>query len=134
VFDRGLGDLFVVRTAGNVPSDYEIASLEYAVKHLGSTLIVVLGHERCGAVDAAVKDVQESGHLSKLLKALEQSVKTARNEEGSHLDNAIRQNVRDVVEKLRHEEVLKPLVKSGKIQVVGAYYDLETGVVKFLKN
>lgn len=132
VFDQGLGDLFVVRTAGNVPSDFDIASLEYTVKHLGSTLIVVLGHQRCGAVDAAVQDVQETGHLPKILKALEQSVEKSRNMKGNHLDNAIRRNIQDVVEKLQDEEALEPFVKAGKLKIVGAYYNMETGLVTLL--
>lgn len=133
VFDEGLGDLFVVRTAGNIATGENIASIEYAVQHLGSKLVVVLGHERCGAVDAAVQDVQEKSSLPKLLRAIRPAVLKAEKQKGNLLDNAIHQNIRDVVEKLRNDEpVLAKLVKSGKIKIVGAYYDLNTGEVSYL--
>ena len=132
VFDEGLGDLFVVRTAGNVANSDNIASIEYAVKHLGSALIVVLGHERCGAVDAAVHDVQEKGSLPKLLKAIRPAVLKAEKQKGNLLENAVRQNVLDVVNRLNTDQpILAPLVKSGSIRIVGAYYNLETGAVRF---
>jgi len=133
VFDEGLGDLFVVRTAGNVANNDNIASLEYAVHHLGARLILVLGHERCGAVDAAVQDVQEKSRLPKLLQAIRPAVLKAEKQKGNLLQNSIRQNVIDVVTLLRADQpVLAPLVQSGKIRVVGACYNLDTGEVELL--
>jgi carbonic anhydrase len=133
VFDQGLGDLFVVRTAGNVVSDYDIASIEYAVKHLGSRLIVVLGHEKCGAVDAAVKQLHEEGRLPKLLARIAPAVEAARKLDGDLLENSVQENVRRVVAELKRDKpVLDRLVKEGKIEVTGAVYDLNTGRVTFL--
>jgi carbonic anhydrase len=134
VFDHSLGDLFVVRTAGNVPSNYDLASIEYSIKHLGSTLVVVLGHERCGAVDAAVENVKEVGHLPELLDEIQPAVAKARKQKGNLLQNAVLQNVRDIVARLKDQgPIIAKDVESGKIKVVGANYCLDTGKVTFLK-
>lgn len=134
VFDQGLGDLFTVRVAGNVPTDDVIASLEYAVSHLGPKLIVVLGHERCGAVDAAIKGGAPEGHLATLLDPIKPAVESTKNQPGDKLDNAIRANVRNVVQSLKSSHpILAEKVESGAIKVVGARYDLDTGAVELLQ-
>lgn len=134
LFDRGLGDLFVIRTAGNIVDDIGLGSIEYAVEHLGVKLVVVLGHERCGAVDAAVKGGEAEGHIDDLIKALHTAVEEAKNLAGDLLDNAVNTNVRNTVKMLKaNEPVLKKLVKEQKVEIVAARYDLDDGTVKIFK-
>ena len=136
LFDQGLGDLFVVRVAGNVLDDHALGSVEYAVDHLHAGTIVVLGHERCGAV-AAARDVVAShghaeGHVESLVSAIRPAVEAT---VGQDAEATCRENVRDVVKALRTSNpILRPLADAGKITVVGAYYDLDTGVVTFLSE
>lgn len=138
VFDQGLGELFVVRCAGNVLGDPGIASIEYAVEHLGCELIVVLGHERCGAVDAVLKGGKLPGHLGSLATPIAPAVEEARRmagevKPGDILDEAVRANVRRVVKEIAASApILAGHVKAGKARVVGARYDLDTGEVEFL--
>lgn len=134
-FDQAPGDLFVVRLAGNFVNDDGLASLEYAVKFLNAPLIMVLGHSNCGAVDAAIKVLNERatlpGHLQQLVRSIKPAVETAQKEKPANLLAAsITQNVRNGVKRL---ETAKPLlaefVQAKKIKVVGAQYDLATGKV-----
>lgn len=136
-FDAGRGDLFVVRVAGNFADENGIASFEYAVKFLGTTLLVVLGHDKCGAVDAAVKVVKDGaelpGHLPELADYITPSVKSVLKSPGDLLANSIRENVLRNVEKLKTSSpVLSQYVKEGKIQVVGGVYKLKDGRVEWL--
>ncbi len=133
VFDQGLGDLFVVRVAGNVVDQAALGSIEYAVEHLGASLIVVLGHERCGAIKAALDGVGLDGHIGALAAELSPAIKTARSMKGDDLlDNAVRANVLRVVDELETSEpILAELVHDGKLEVVGARYDLDTGEVDY---
>lgn len=130
IFDEGIGDLFVIRIAGNVLDDHAIGSIEYAAAHLHTPLIVVLGHERCGAVTAATAADHAEGHVDALVKAIRSHIG-----EGPHddLDHAININAIGVAAELRASEpILKPLVDAGQLQVAAARYDLDTGAVKFL--
>jgi carbonic anhydrase len=134
LFDQGLGDLFTVRVAGNIADDAVIGSIEYALEHLGARLVVVLGHERCGAVAAAVelaeKGGEAPGHLPALLKPIDPAVAQARTQGGDVLDTAIVANVGNVVAQLKMSEpVVKEMIHHEKAKVVGARYDLETGEV-----
>ena len=134
VFDQGLGDLFVVRVAGPVLDDAVLGSLEFAALELKVPLILVLGHERCGAVTATLTALDNGtlppGHMSHLVDSISPAVKRARGRPGDALDNAVRANVELVVEKLRtSRQVLAGQVSSGKLRIVGARYDLETGRV-----
>lgn len=134
VFDEGLGDLFIVRVAGNVLNDEGLGSIEYGVDILGARLILVLGHQSCGAVDAAIKTIaakgKAPGHIQSLVTALK-SVVVATPE--GDLDTTIKANVKHVVDALRSSTpILKAKVDSGEIQVVGGYYSLDTGAVTFL--
>ena len=136
-FDAGRGDLFVVRVAGNFAEEDGIASFEYAVKFLGTTLLVVLGHDKCGAVDSAIKVVKDGaelpGHLPHLVEHIFPAVKTAMKEPGDLLADSIRQNVLDNVEKLKTASpVLSDYVSRGKIKVVGGVYKLKDGRVEWL--
>ena len=134
VFDQGLGDLFVVRVAGNVINDEGMGSLEYTVDHLGTRLILVLGHQRCGAVDAAKQTIaakgKAPGHIQSLVTAIKPAVEATAKDD---LETTIKANVKNVVQALRSSTpILKAEVDSGKIQVVGGYYSLDTGAVTFL--
>jgi carbonic anhydrase len=136
VFDEGLGDLFIVRVAGNVLNDEGLGSIEYGVEILGARLIVVLGHQSCGAVDAAMKTVaakgKAPGHIQSLVTAIKPVVDSAPK---ADLDAMIKANVKHVVDALRSSTpILKARVNSGEVQVIGGYYTLDTGVVSFLEQ
>jgi carbonic anhydrase len=135
VFDQGIGDLFTVRVAGNVTSDDSIiGSIEYAVEELSVPLIMVLGHERCGAVQAAVEIVTKNahvpGHIAGLVRPIEPAVRQVQKKPGDLVDNAVRENVRLGVANLRSSEpILAEAVRHGAVRIIGGRYDLETGVV-----
>lgn len=131
LFDQGLGDLFVTRVAGNITNPMILGSLEYAVEHLGTRLIVVLGHNRCGAVGAAVSGKALPGHLPSLTRPIARAVKKTQKQPGDAVDNAAKENVRRVVKKIRTcKPLLDTLVDKGTLEVVGAFYDLDTGKVE----
>ena len=133
IFDQGLGDLFVIRLAGNILDDAALGSLEYAVEHLGVKHILVLGHERCGAVDATVKGGEAPGHIGSLVKAIQPAVDKVKNQPGDLLDNAVRANVAMVVQQLKSSgPILEEFVKKGELTIDGARYDLDDGVVAIL--
>jgi carbonic anhydrase len=138
VFDQGLGDLFMVRVAGNVASSGEVlGSIEFAVAELQVPLVLVLGHERCGAVTAAVefvlRGVTPSGHIDSLVQAIRPAVTRVQGSLGDLLDNAVRANVELVVAQLaRSEPILAPAVRAGRVRIAGARYDLETGQVDII--
>jgi len=132
IFDQGLGDLFVIRVAGNVVDDAALGSIEYAVDHLGAQLVVVLGHGKCGAVTATVQGGEAHGHIGSIVKAISPAVEKAKGCSGDLTDNAIKANVELVVTTIESSQpVLSELAESGRIRIVGAYYDIETGVVEF---
>jgi carbonic anhydrase len=133
-FDSGRGDLFVCRVAGNFASDECVASLEYAVSALATPLIVVLGHDACGAVDATIKSLKDNttlpGHLPSLVEAIAPAVKAVSGQSGDVLANAIKQNVIDTVAKLKSTApILSAAVEQGKLKVAGGIYRLRTGKV-----
>jgi carbonic anhydrase len=135
IFDQGLGDLFVVRVAGNVVSDTELGSLEYGAEHLHVPLLVVLGHQHCGAVTAAVEGGEVEGHIGALTNLLRPAVEKTRGLPGDPVDNAVKANVEMVVKQLRASTpVLAKLVSQGKLKVVGAIYSLDTGQVTWLPD
>jgi carbonic anhydrase len=135
ILDQGLGDLFDVRVAGNVAADPELASIEYAAVHLHTPLLVILGHQKCGAVTAAAAGGEAEGHLPTLIALIRPAVDRAKTQPGDLIDNAVRINVENVVRQVRGStEVLAPLVKSGALMVVGAVYSLDTGKVTWLPN
>jgi carbonic anhydrase len=134
IFDQGLGDLFIVRTAGQVSTYASWGSIEFAEEVLGSRLIVVLGHTQCGAVNAAITVPETAGHIVTLINAIKPAVDKAREKNPDHLlDEAIKENVRMQVAQLRQlEPVLARRVREGSLQIVGAVYDIHTGLVEFL--
>jgi len=135
VFDQGLGDLFDVRVAGNVAGDPEIASIEYAASHLHVPVLVVVGHQHCGAVSAAAEGGEAEGHLPALLAMIRPAVEAARKQPGDPIENAVRLNVENVVRQLHDSTpVLAELVGHGKLTIVGAVYSLDTGKVAWLSQ
>jgi carbonic anhydrase len=136
-FDSGRGDLFVCRVAGNFANDDTVASMEYAVAMLNTPLIMVLGHDSCGAVDATIKSLKDNvtlpGHLPSLVSSLAPAVKAVSGQPGNSLDNAIRQNVLDNVAKLKSATpILSAAVEQGKLKVVGGIYRLKDGRVEMI--
>jgi carbonic anhydrase len=133
IFDQGLGDLFVVRLAGNIVDNVALGSIEYAVEHLGTKLVVVLGHGKCGAVTAATQGSDAPGHVGAIVRAIQPAVKKARKLQGDLVDNAIRANVSLVASKIKSSKpILAEMVENGDIEIVGAYYNIETGAVELL--
>lgn len=136
-FDSGRGDLFVCRVAGNFANEDTVASLEYGVAVLNSPLILVLGHDSCGAVDATIKSLKDNttlpGHLPSLVSALAGSVRASADQPGDKLANAIRQNVKDVAAKLKSATpILSAAASDGKIKIVGGIYRLASGKVELV--
>jgi carbonic anhydrase len=136
-FDTARGDVFVCRIAGNFASDEMVASLEYAVQVLNTPLIMVLGHEACGAVDATIKSVKDGstlpGHLPSLVAAIKPAVDAVQGQSGDMLSNAIHRNVTLNVEKLKSAgPILSAFVGDKKIRVVGGVYELKSGRVELL--
>jgi len=134
VFDVSLGDIFVVRTAGEVVDEVVVGSIEYAVEHLGTHLIVVLGHQRCGAVSAAVAGAPETGDIPDVLKPILPAIEETKAQSGDRVDNAVRANARDIAKRLKSTgPIIAPRVQSGEMKIVAAYYSLDTGQVELLK-
>lgn len=132
VFDQGLGDVFEVRIAGNVVGPVATASAEYSVKILGSSLIFVLGHENCGAVDAVL---QGKGALIEPIAAkIEAGLKGAPKLSDNRLENAIKVNIRHTVQQLREVPAFAQLIKDNKLNIVGGYYHLGSGQVELCCN
>jgi carbonic anhydrase len=129
VFDQNIGDLFVVRTAGNLVDDHGLGSIEYAVDHLGARLIVVLGHQRCGAVKAALESGTAAGHVGSLVRDIQPAVAAAKAEPGDALANTVKANAQLMAEKIRKEAELGE--HKSEVRVVTGYYDLETGQVEW---
>ncbi len=135
IFDQGLGDLFIVRTAGQVSTYASWGSIEFAEEILKSRLIVVLGHSGCGAVNAAINLPEVPGHIITLINAIKPAVDRAKLKNPPNLaDAAIRENVLMQVEQLKSlEPVLAKRVREGTIRIVGAVYDLHTGKIEFFE-
>lgn len=131
--DQGLGDLFVIRDAGNVINDHVIGSLEYAVEHLGVTLILVIGHERCGAVSAAVSGGRPEGRIATIVDSIRPAVKESRHQAGDKVDNAIRTHARrGAVALATYDPILAPAVRSGEVKIFAARYDLTSGRIELI--
>ena len=137
VFDQGLGDLFSIRVAGNIVNNDILASIEYAVKYVGSKILVVLGHTECGAIKSAKAGVQD-GHITDLLKRIQPSISKAMlKDEEEHLfsDNVAYANVENSMEEiLTRSAIVKEMFAKGEIGIVGAVYNIENGKVDFFKN
>jgi carbonic anhydrase len=142
VFDQGLGDLFVIRVAGNIVAPSQVGSVEFAAERFDTRLVVVLGHSRCGAIDATLQELQRpSTHQSRNLYSIVDRIRPGvesllatelRKDPDALMHQAVRANIRASANQLRHgSEVIEQLIRSSGLLVVGAEYSLETGVVDF---
>lgn len=129
IFDQGLGDIFDVRVAGNIATPEVVGSIEYAVELLETPLLMVLGHERCGAVTAAVENKPLPGAIGSFVDAILPAVNQVKGQPGDIVDNAVSANVRYQVGQLMRSQLVRDRQQSGQLQVVGARYDLDTGTV-----
>jgi carbonic anhydrase len=133
VFDEGIGDLFDIRIPGNIVTTETLGSLEYATEVLGVQLILVLGHERCGAVMAAVEQEDLPGNINSFVKAIEPVLASARNKQGDFLDNAVVANISYQIERIKqNSDLINQKLSSGNLKIVGGRYDLDTGQVKLI--
>lgn len=136
IFDQGLGDLFSIRVAGNIVNNDILASIEYAIKYVGSKVLVVLGHTECGAIKSAKQGVTD-GHITNLLKRIQPSISKALLKDEDHLfsDNVAYANVENSLEEiLNQSEIVKDMFKKGQIGLVGGVYNIDNGKVDFFKN
>ena len=141
IFDQGLGELFVIRVAGNIVAPSQVGSIEFAAARLGVELVVVLGHSNCGAVDAALQaltDKQEiaSPHLRSIVDSIRPALEPlAGDPENATLRQAVRANILQSVERLRQgSQLLEQLIVSGDLTIIGAKYSIESGEVKFFDD
>ena len=136
IFDAKMGEFFVIRTAGNVIDDVALGSIEYAVSHLNCKLLMILGHQFCGAVTAAVQGGSTSKYIEKTLDHLKHAVHSVKDKNYEHheaVDEIVIQNVKNQMKKaLDQSEVIRKYHEESKILVVGAYYSLETGDIDFI--
>lgn len=133
LFDQGIGDIFDVRVAGNIATPEVLGSIEYAVALLETPLLMVLGHERCGAVTAAVKNESlANSQIDSFVKAIKPSVERVKQQPGNLVDNAIIANVQDQIENLKTSPILRDRAEAGKLKIVGGRYDLDTGKVTLI--
>lgn len=137
IFDQGLGDLFSIRIAGNIVNNDIIASIEYAVKYVGSKVLVVLGHTECGAIDSAKKGIKD-GHITELLDRIQPSISKAMLMDDSNYlfnENVSYANVENSLEEIiTGSEIIKDLFTKGDLGIIGAVYNVNTGIVDFFKN
>lgn len=144
VFDQGLGDLFVIRVAGNIVAPSQVGSVEFAVQRFGTRLVVVLGHSHCGAIDATLESLQapaqaNSRNIDSIVDRIRPSVEELLETDLKHdpaglARHAVRANIRASVSHLRHgSRVIEQLIQTDGLQVAGAEYDLESGVVEFFE-
>ena len=133
IFDAGIGELFVVRVAGNVINPQNNGSLEYAVAHLDVALIVVMGHQNCGAVSATLDNYDGPGHIQSITEAIRDAIDDAKDLPGDPLLNTVKANARRMARLLRETgPILSAAVEAGTLRIVPAYYDFEQGLVEFL--
>jgi carbonic anhydrase len=135
IFDQGLGDLFVIRTAGNIADDVAIGSMELAVSEFGVPMVMVLGHQNCGAIKLALEGSETEGHIADIMKQIRTAIEIAGELPGNPQDNAARANVLSVVNHLKHSStILQSHINQGKVQIIGAYYWFDDGRVEILES
>ena len=132
IFDRGVGDLFVVRDAGNIATPEEIGSLEYGTFVLGAKVLMVLGHQNCGAVKAAIQGGSFPGSIGSIVDAIQPAITRASAIAGDKTENTVKANVFLQKERVKSSPVIAQLINEGKLRVVGGYYNLETGEVNVI--
>ena len=130
IFDQGIGDIFVVRTAGACADEIAIGSIEYAVEHLGCSLVLVLGHQRCGAVTAAVEGGDAPGQIAAVADAIRPAVDETKDQPGDAVENALRAHTADTARELATAApILRPAVEAGELKIVAGRYELGSGIV-----
>jgi carbonic anhydrase len=135
IFDQGLGDLFEIRNAGNVFDDHVVGSVEYAIVHLGVKLVMVLGHQDCGAVKATIAHNHESKYIESLTNFIEPSVEKAKNQKGTLCDNAVKNNAIAVAKNLiESDSIIDDYVKHQNVKIVPAFYNMHTGLVELIED
>lgn len=132
IFDQGFGDLFMCRVAGNIATPEEMGSLEFGTSILGSKVLMVMGHKRCGAVTAAIKGGEFPGKIGSLIEAIQPALKSANISKSNQLEEGVKANVLYQVQTVKKSPVVSQLIQENKLKVVGSYYDLDTGVVTIL--
>lgn len=133
IFDQGLGDIFVIRNAGNVIDEHVLGSIEYAVHHLGVNLVVVLGHESCGAVGAAMKEDKETPNIESIKESILPAVEKCKADKSYAYENVIKTNAKLSADEILQSEDIKKYYKTHDLKVIPAYYHLGTGEVDFLE-
>lgn len=133
LFDQGLGDIFVIRNAGNVIDEHVLGSIEYAVHHLGVNLVLVMGHESCGAVGAAMKGGEASPAIESIIESISPAVCKCQKENNYTYDNVIKTNAVLAVEEILKDEDLCEYSKKHNIKILPAYYNIGTGKVEIIK-
>ena len=132
IFDQNIGDIFVVRNAGNLVDDHVLGSIEYAVEHLGARLIVVLGHEKCGAVSAALAGNTAPAHVQSIVRDIQPAVQAVKGKSGDVTKLAVAENARLMAGRIRAEAQLGELAK--QVRVTSAVYDIGSGTVDWAKE
>ncbi len=132
LFDQGVGDIFDVRVAGNIVTPEVLGSLEYAIELLETPILMVLGHERCGAVTAAVENNPLPGDIGTFVQAILPAVEQSKGQAGDPVENAMQQNVRYQLEQLKRSELVARRVAAGSLKLVGSRYDLDTGKISII--
>lgn len=135
IFDQGIGDIFVVRVAGNIIGDHTLGSIEYAVQHLATPLVIVMGHSCCGAVGAVASEVKLDGHMASFTPPIQTAIKRAKdkNMQGDLVDNAAKELAEMMATQIASSQpIIGDYVKDNKVKVVPAFYDFKTGEVSLL--
>ena len=132
LFDQGVGDIFDVRVAGNIVTPGIMGSLEYAIDQLNTPVLMVLGHENCGAVTAAVQNLKLAGDMGTFVDAIMPAVKQSQGQEGDTIDNAVRQNVKYQIEQITKSDLVKKRLDAGTLKLVGSRYDLDSGSISVI--
>lgn len=139
IFQQGLGDLFIIRTAGEVLDDIAIGSIEYGVGHLHTPILMVLGHSNCGAVTATATNAEAEGHITDLVKKIQPALNACKecdhSSQNDLINDVIVENTLEIVESLPKESaIIHELVEHGKLFIIGAIYEMETGEVHYLES
>jgi len=134
IFNQGIGDLFVIRTAGNTIDDLVIGSIEYAIENLGVQLIMVMGHKKCGAIDSAIQETTSLGHMSSFVETIKPAIENMDKDLMDKWNNASKMNVLNIVERLSlSDPILSKKIKENNLKIVGSFYHLDSGLVEIIK-
>lgn len=134
IFNQGIGDLFVIRTAGNTIDDLVIGSIEYAIENLGVQLIMVMGHEKCGAIDAAIQETTCLGHMNSFVETIKPAIENMDKDLMDKWNNASKMNVLSIVERLSlSDPILSKKIKENNLKIIGSFYNLDSGLVEIIK-